>query len=64
MAKSLATKFRKSIDGLAYWAERNDVIVARIEIHYNWYDHSNYYIVNGHQYNYLKDAKQYVRENM
>ena len=34
-----------------------------IHIFYNWYSHSNYYEVDGIKFNYLKDAKEYIKEH-
>ena len=34
-----------------------------IHIYYNWYSHSNYYVVDGMTFQYLKDAKQYIKDN-
>ena len=55
-------KFTKC-DSQLYIARRGEKIVATIHIYYNWYDHSNYYKVDGKQFNLLKDAKTFVREN-
>lgn len=46
-----------------YWATRNDEVVAMINIHYNFFDRSNFYTVGDKQFNKLNDAKKYVREN-
>ncbi len=56
-------KFTKC-DSQYYIARRGEKIVATIDICYNWYDHSHYYKVNGKQFNLLKDAKAFVRENL
>ncbi len=46
-----------------YWINLNDKIVGRIDIHYNFFDRSNYYTVDGKTFTKLNDAKKYVREN-
>jgi len=63
MAKAQEIKFRKY--ECYYLAFRNNNawdVVAAIDIHYNFYDHSNYYTVGEKQFNYLKDAKEYVKQ--
>jgi len=54
-------KFRKYEFG--YLAIVNDAVVATIHTYYNWYDHSNYYEVDGKNFKYLKDAKEYCKAN-
>lgn len=56
-------KFKKNNIFNCYFGYVNDEAVAKIDIHYNWFDHSNYYTVDGKQFNYLKDAKEYCIAN-
>lgn len=46
-----------------YWATKNDEVIARIDIHYNFFDHSYFYTINDKQFNKVNDAKKYIREN-
>jgi hypothetical protein len=63
MKTSDKVKFIKDREGYRYDAIRGEEYIKSISIHYNCYDHSNYYTVDGKQFNYLKDAKEYVKTN-
>ena len=56
--------FKKAMETLYIPYKDGEQIYGRgIEIRYNWYSHSNYYVVDGKQFHYLKDAKEYIKAN-
>ena len=55
-------KFTKYSDD-KYYASRNDEYVATIYVYYNYFSNSNFYVVDDVTFKYLKDAKNYVKEN-
>ena len=56
-------KFIKNNDMSLYWIVKDTETVASINIHYNFFSHSNYYTIGDKQFNLLKDAKAYAKEN-
>lgn len=63
MNKEEKVRFIKDRDGYRYDAIRGKEYIKTISIHYNFFDHSNYYTVDDKKFNYLKDAKEYVKTN-
>ncbi len=56
--------FKKATETLYIPYKNGEQIDGRgIHIYYNWYSHSNYYVVDCRTFNYLKDAKAYIKEN-